>query len=423
MNKQTEAITAGYDSKSGVGAVAVPLYITTAFDFGTSQTAAARFALQEVGQIYSRLTNPTVDIFESKMAVLENGAASIAVSSGQAAIFSAIANLAQCGDNIIVSSKVYGGTISLTTHTLKRFGIEARIFDSDSADDLENLIDDKTKAIVFETLSNPQIAIANVDKIAKISQKTGVVSICDNTVATSVLYNPLDKDIDVVVHSASKYISGQGLSIAGVVISSKNLNKKLVKNPRYPHFNEPDESYHGLIYANLVENFDIFTLRIRLSILRDFGVTLSAFSAWQLIQGLETLDIRVRRQSENALKIAQFLEKHPKVKNVNYPGLKSHQGYKFISENFTDGLCSGLLSFEVDSFETAQKAINSTKIFKIVVNIGDSKSIITHPASTTHQQLSQNELKQAGISKELIRLSIGLENVDDLIQDLDVALK
>lgn len=280
MDKQTQAIVVGYDSKTGVGSVAAPLYITTAFDFGTSQTAAARFALQEIGQIYSRLTNPTVDIFEAKMAALENGKSAIAVSSGQAALFSAIVNLTQFGDNIIVSNKVYGGTISLTTHTLKRFGIEARIFDND--DDLENLIDDKTKAIIFETLSNPQIAIANIDKIAEISQKTGVVSICDNTVATPILFNPLDKNIDVVVHSASKYISGQGLSIAGVVVSNKNLNQKLVKNPRYSHFNEPDESYHGLIYANLVENFDIFTLRIRLGILRDIGVTLSAFSAWQL---------------------------------------------------------------------------------------------------------------------------------------------
>ncbi len=421
MDKQTQAIVVGYDSKTGVGSVAAPLYITTAFDFGTSQTAAARFALQEIGQIYSRLTNPTVDIFEAKMAALENGKSAIAVSSGQAALFSAIVNLTQFGDNIIVSNKVYGGTISLTTHTLKRFGIEARIFDND--DDLENLIDDKTKAIIFETLSNPQIAIANIDKIAEISQKTGVVSICDNTVATPILFNPLDKNIDVVVHSASKYISGQGLSIAGVVVSNKNLNQKLVKNPRYSHFNEPDESYHGLIYANLVENFDIFTLRIRLGILRDIGVTLSAFSAWQLIQGLETLDVRVRRQSENALKVAQFLENHPKVKNVNYPGLKSHPKHDFIKENFTDGLCSGLLSFEVDDYETALKVSNSTKIFKVVVNIGDSKSIITHPASTTHQQLTKDELKNAKISEGLIRLSIGLENVDDLIKDLENALK
>ncbi|MCI7363670.1 MAG: PLP-dependent transferase, partial [Campylobacter lanienae] len=227
----------------------------------------------------------------------------------------------------------------------------------------------------------------------------------------------------VVVHSASKYISGQGISVAGAIVSSEKLNQKLLKNKRYDHFNVAEDSYHGLVYADLVEAFDIYTLRIRLSLLRDIGATLSAFNAWQLIQGLETLSIRVKEHSKNALKVAEFLESHPKVKYVNYPGLKSSNLNAYVKANFTDGLASGLLSFEVADYETAKKVLDSVKIFSVVVNIGDSKSIITHPASTTHQQIPADELAATGISPGLIRLSIGLENADDLISDLQEALK
>lgn len=423
MQKETLATHFGYDQKSGFGTMAVPIYQTTAYDFGTGEVAADRFALRALGQIYSRLTNPTVDVLEARVAALENGAAAIATSSGQAAIFSAIANIAAAGENVLLSSKVYGGSTTLITQSFKRFGISAKIFDPEKVDDLENQIDDKTRAIFFETLSNPQISVANVTKITEIANRHGVITIADNTVATPILFNPLNHGVDVVVHSASKYISGQGLSIAGIVVSSKELNKKLVGNPRYAHFNEPDESYHGLIYADLAGNFDLFTLRIRLSILRDFGVTLSAFNAFQLIQGLETLSIRIEKHSQNALKIAEFLQNHPKVKKVNYPGLKNSPAHEAVSKNFTNGLASGLLSFEVDSFEFAKKVLNSTKIFSVVVNIGDSKSIITHPASTTHSQLSSEELAKTGVGEGLIRLSVGIENADDLIADLAEALK
>ena len=285
------------------------------------------------------------------------------------------------------------------------------------------MIDDKTKAIFFETLSNPQIAIANVEKIVEIANKYGVVTVADNTVATPILFNPIKKGVDVVVHSASKYISGQGISVAGAIVSSEKLNQKLIGNKRYDHFNVAEDSYHGLVYADLVEAFDIYTLRIRLSLLRDIGATLSAFNAWQLIQGLETLSIRVKEHSKNALKVAEFLESHPKVKYVNYPGLKSSNLNAYVKANFTDGLASGLLSFEVADYETAKKVLDSVKIFSVVVNIGDSKSIITHPASTTHQQIPVDELAATGISPGLIRLSIGLENADDLISDLQEALK
>lgn len=421
MQKDTIATHFGYDQKSGFGTMAVPIYQSTAFDFGSGEVASNRFSLKELGPIYSRLSNPTVDVFEARMAALENGKAAIATASGQSAVFSAIVNLAQCGDNIIISPKIYSW--ALLTQTLKRFGILVKLFDPEGVEDLEDKIDEKTRAIFFETLSNPQISVSNTEKIVQIADKYGVVTIADNTVATPALLNPLDKGVDVVVHSASKYISGQGVVLGGVVVSSNNLNSKLKSNKRYPLFNEPDESYHGLVYADLVENFDIYTLRMRLVVLRDIGACLPAFSAFMLIQGLETLSIRMKKHSENTLAIAEFLEKHPRVKSVNYPGLKSSKANKYVSENFKNALASGMLSFEVESREFAAKVINAVKIFSVVVNIGDSKSLITHPASTTHSQLSSEELINAGVPEGLIRLSIGLEDANDLIEDLREALK
>ncbi len=419
MKKESLAIHYGYDQE-GVGAMAVPLYQTTAYDFKTAKTAANRFALKELGPIYTRLNNPTTEILESRIAAVENGAAAIATSSGQAAIFYAIANLAEAGDNIIVAEKIYGGATTLLTHTLKRFGISAKIFDSDSADDLESLIDDKTKAIFYESLSNPHISIANTQKIVEIANKYDIISICDNTVATPILYNPHDHGVDIVVHSASKYITGQGLAIGGLIVERNDLNKKLIDNKRYPQFNEPDESYHGLIYAQLP--FPIFTLRVRLSLIRDIGATLAPFNAWLFIQGLETLAIRMKQHSQNALKIAEFLESHPKVKKVNYPGLKSSPYYERAQKEFKNGYASGLLSFDVGSFELAEHILNNTKIFSVVVNIGDTKSIITHPASTTHMQVPPKDLEKSGVTPGLVRLSVGLEDVDDLIDDLKSTL-
>ncbi|MDD3463334.1 MAG: O-acetylhomoserine aminocarboxypropyltransferase/cysteine synthase [Sulfurospirillaceae bacterium] len=420
MTQETLALHYGYNKES-FGAMAVPLYQTTAYDFGTAEHAANLFSLKELGPIYTRLNNPTTDVLEARLTALEDGEASIATASGQSAIFFAIANLAEAGDNIIIAKKIYGGTTTLLSHTIKRFGIKAKVFDSDNADDLESLIDANTKAIYFESLSNPQIAIANVEKIATIANKYNIVSICDNTVATPILFQPFSYGVDVVVHSASKYISGQGLAIGGAIIERKGLNEKLINNPRYEQFNEPDESYHGLVYATLP--FPIFTLRVRLSLVRDIGATISPFNAWLLIQGLETLSIRIKEHSKNAYLVAKYLSSHPKVKKVSYPALEGDPNNPRAKAYFKDGMTSGLLSFEVEDFETAVNVLNNTKIFAIVVNIGDSKSIITHPASTTHQQLSQLELEKAGISKGLIRLSVGLENAQDLIDDLENALK
>ncbi|WP_169776533.1 O-acetylhomoserine aminocarboxypropyltransferase/cysteine synthase family protein [Campylobacter mucosalis] len=412
----------GYDTKSGTGAMAVPVYMSTAFDFGSAQTAANRFCLAELGPIYSRLTNPTLDVLEARFAALENAAAAISASSGQAAIFYAVANLAAAGDNVIVAKKVYGGSTTLIGHTMKRFGIEARFFDSDSAEDLENLIDDKTRAIFFESLSNPQIAIADIEKIVQIAKKYKVATIVDNTVATPILFKPLENGIDISVYSLTKYISGQGNTMGGMVASSKELNNLLVNNPRYPHFNEPDESYHGLVYAGLAPNFDIFTLRIRLALLRDIGATLSPMSAFMIIQGLETLSLRMQKHCQNALKVAKFLSEHPKVKSVNYPSLSGDKFYNKAQKYLKDGNASGLIGFDVGDKELATRIINSVKLFSIVVNIGDTKSLITHPASTTHSQLSSEELEKNGIKAGLIRLSIGIEDADDLIKDLSDAL-
>ena len=423
MQKDTIATHFGYDSKLGYGTMAVPIYFNTAYDFGSAKMAADRFALKDIGPIYTRLTNPTTEIFEKRICALEEGSDAIATSSGQAATFMSIANLAANGDNVILSDKVYGGSTTLIAYSLKRFGIKTKIFDPENPKNLENLIDDNTKAILFETLSNPQISVAKVDEIVKIANKFKVATIADNTVATPMLYNPLKDGVSVVIHSASKYISGQGLSLGGAVIANKNLNNFLKDNPRYQHFNEPDESYHGLVYADLVDSFDIFTLRARFGLMRDFGFTLSPFNAFQLIQGLETLDLRVAKHSQNALKIAQFLENHPLVKSVNYPGLSSSNSNSIIKSKFKDGMASGLLAFEVESYEKARQISDKVKLFSVVVNIGDSKSIITHPASTTHSQLSKEELEKAGIKDGLIRLSIGLENADDLIDDLKKGLE
>jgi len=418
MNKETLAIHAGYD-KDSQGTMAVPIYQTTAFAFESAQQASDRFTLQDLGNIYTRLTNPTTAILEARLAELEGGASAIATSSGQAAIFYAVANLYETGDNIIVSNKVYGGSVTLFKHTMKRLGLEARFFDIDDPSSIEALVDDKTKAIFFESLSNPQIAVADIDAISAIAKKHGIISICDNTVATPYLINPIAHGTDIVVHSCSKYMSGQGLALGGAIIDRDGLTEFFKDNTRYSHFNTPDESYHGLVYTDLP--FPAFNLRIRLSLLRDIGATPSPFNSWSLIQSLETLALRIEKHSTNTQKIAEYLESKDEVSNLNYPGLKSNKYFKLANKYFKNGLCSGLLSFEVKDKETAWKVLDNTSIFSIVVNIGDSKSIITHPSSTTHQQIPLDEQKRIGIAEGLVRLSIGLEDTDDLIADLETA--
>ncbi|HEC45477.1 MAG TPA: aminotransferase class I/II-fold pyridoxal phosphate-dependent enzyme, partial [Epsilonproteobacteria bacterium] len=375
--------------------------------------------LKELGNIYTRLMNPTTDVFEKRFAALEGGVAAIGTASGMAAIFYAIANVAEAGDNIIVAKQVYGGTTTLTGHTIKRFGIETRYFDVRNPAEIEALVDDRTKIILFESITNPSIDVADFDAIVAIADKHNILTCVDNTVGTPILCKPLEHGIDLSVHSASKYTTGQGLAIGGVIVERHDLVEKIKGNARYSHFNEPDESYHGLVYSDLP--LPLFTLRVRLALLRDLGAAPSPFNSWLYIQGLETLPLRMRQHSSSALAIAEFLEAHPKVGKVNYPGLKSDANYE-LGQKYFKGGHSGLLSFEVADKETAQKIADSTDIFSLVVNIGDSKSIITHPASTTHQQLSAGELIEAGVPGGLVRLSVGLEDTQDLIEDLVKAL-
>jgi len=421
MQNQTAAIHAGYDNSHGHGTMSVPISQTTAYAFRDSEHAANLFALKELGPIYTRLTNPTTDVLEQRFAALEGGAGAICVASGQAAIFYAIANVAVAGDNILISDKLYGGAVTLLTHTIKRFGIEAKVFRSADASDLEEQIDDKTKAIFFESLSNPQISIADVEAITSIAKAKGVLTVCDNTVATAALFNPIKWGVDVVVHSTSKYTNGQGTAIGGVIVERDGLSEFFKANAeRYPDFTQPDPSYHGLVYTDVP--LPNFTLRVRLALLRDIGASQAPFNSWLLINGIETLNLRVAQHSKNALDVAKFLESNPNVSNVCYPGLESNEDYAKAQKYFKDGQSSGLISFEASSYEEAKKIIDAAKLFSVVVNIGDSKSLIVHPASTTHSQMNEDELIAAGIKSNVVRLSIGLEDTIDLIEDLKQAI-
>jgi O-acetylhomoserine (thiol)-lyase len=421
MQQDTIALHAGYNNKEGWGTMNVPIAQTTAFAFRDAEHAANLFALKELGSIYTRLTNPTTDVLEQRFAQLEGGAAAICVASGQSAIFYAIANVASAGDNILISDKLYGGAVTLLTHTIKRFGIEARVFNVSDASNLEEQIDDKTKAIFFESLSNPQIAVADVEGIVEIAKRKGVLTVCDNTVASASLFNPIKWGVDVVVHSTSKYTNGQGSAIGGIIVERDGLAEFFKENAsKYKEFTEPDDSYHGLVYVDVP--LPNFCLRIRLSLLRDIGAAQSPHNSWILLQTIETLSLRMDKHSSSTLEVAKFLESHPKVKSVNYPGLESNSEYAKAQKYFKDGKASGLLSFEAESYEAAKNIIDSAKLFSVVVNIGDSKSLIVHPASTTHSQMSEEELAKAGVNPTTVRLSIGLEDPKDLIEDLTQAL-
>ncbi len=421
MQQDTIAIHAGYNKKEGWGTMNVPIAQTTAYAFRDAEHAANLFALKELGSIYTRLTNPTTDVLEQRFAQLEGGAAAICVASGQSAIFYAIANVASAGDNILISNKLYGGAVTLLTHTIKRFGIEARVFNVSDASNLEEQIDDKTKAIFFESLSNPQIAVADVEGIVEIAKRKGVLTVCDNTVASADLFNPIKWGVDVVVHSTSKYTNGQGSAIGGIIVERDGLAEFFKENAsKYTEFTQPDESYHGLVYVDVP--LPNFCLRIRLALLRDIGAAQSPHNSWLLLQTIETLSLRMEKHSNSTLEVAKFLESHPKVKSVNYPGLESNADYAKAQKYFKGGKASGLLSFEAQSYEAAKKIIDSAKLFSVVVNIGDSKSLIVHPASTTHSQMSEEELAKAGVNPTTVRLSIGLEDPKDLIEDLTQAL-
>ncbi|EIQ8392574.1 O-acetylhomoserine aminocarboxypropyltransferase/cysteine synthase [Campylobacter coli] len=420
FNKETLALHGAYNFDTQ-RSISVPIYQNTAYNFENLDQAAARFNLQELGNIYSRIGNPTSDVLGQRLANVEGGAFGIPVSSGMAACFYALVNLASSGDNVAYSNKIYGGTQTLISHTLKNFGIEAREFDIDDLDSLEKVIDQNTKAIFFESLSNPQIAIADIEKITQIAKKHKIVSICDNTVATPFLLQPFKHGVDVIVHSLSKYVSGQGSALGGVLIERKDLNDLLKNNDRYKAFNTPDPSYHGLNLNTL--DLPIFSIRVIITWLRDLGASLAPQNAWLLLQGLETLAVRIEKHSQNAEKVANFLNSHPDIKGVNYPTLASNAYHNLFKKYFDKKLASGLLSFEAKDYEHARRICDKTQLFLLAANLGDSKSLIIHPASTTHSQLSEEELQKAGIKKTTVRLSIGLENSDDLIADLKQAIE
>ncbi|EAC1580119.1 aminotransferase class I/II-fold pyridoxal phosphate-dependent enzyme [Campylobacter coli] len=420
FNKETLALHGAYNFDTQ-RSISVPIYQNTAYNFENLDQAAARFNLQELGNIYSRIGNPTSDVLGQRLANVEGGAFGIPVSSGMAACFYALVNLASSGDNVAYSNKIYGGTQTLISHTLKNFGIEAREFDIDDLDSLEKVIDQNTKAIFFESLSNPQIAIADIEKITQIAKKHKIATICDNTVATPFLLQPFKHGVDVIVHSLSKYVSGQGSALGGALIERKDLNDLLKNNDRYKAFNTPDPSYHGLNLNTL--DLPIFSIRVIITWLRDLGASLAPQNAWLLLQGLETLAVRIEKHSQNAEKVANFLNSHPDIKGVNYPTLASNAYHNLFKKYFDKNFASGLLSFEAKDYEHARRICDKTQLFLLAANLGDSKSLIIHPASTTHSQLSEEELQKAGITKATIRLSIGLENSDDLIADLKQAIE
>ncbi|EAH5834475.1 O-acetylhomoserine aminocarboxypropyltransferase/cysteine synthase [Campylobacter coli] len=420
FNKETLALHGAYNFDTQ-RSISVPIYQNTAYNFENLDQAAARFNLQELGNIYSRIGNPTSDVLGQRLANVEGGAFGIPVSSGMAACFYALINLASSGDNVAYSNKIYGGTQTLISHTLKNFGIEAREFDIDDLDSLEKVIDQNTKAIFFESLSNPQIAIADIEKITQIAKKHKIATICDNTVATPFLLQPFKHGVDIIVHSLSKYVSGQGSALGGALIERKDLNDLLKNNDRYKAFNTPDPSYHGLNLNTL--DLPIFSIRIIITWLRDLGASLAPQNAWLLLQGLETLAVRIEKHSQNAEKVANFLNSHPDIKGVNYPTLASNTYHNLFKKYFDKNFASGLLSFEAKDYEHARRICDKTQLFLLAANLGDSKSLIIHPASTTHSQLSEEELQKAGIKKTTVRLSIGLENSDDLIADLKQAIE
>ncbi|HDU9450936.1 TPA: O-acetylhomoserine aminocarboxypropyltransferase/cysteine synthase [Campylobacter coli] len=420
FNKETLALHGAYNFDTQ-RSISVPIYQNTAYNFENLDQAAARFNLQELGNIYSRIGNPTSDVLGQRLANVEGGAFGIPVSSGMAACFYALINLASSGDNVAYSNKIYGGTQTLISHTLKNFGIEAREFDIDDLDSLEKVIDQNTKAIFFESLSNPQIAIADIEKITQIAKKHKIATICDNTVATPFLLQPFKHGVDIIVHSLSKYVSGQGTALGGALIERKDLNDLLKNNDRYKAFNTPDPSYHGLNLNTL--DLPIFSIRIIITWLRDLGASLAPQNAWLLLQGLETLAVRIEKHSQNAEKVANFLNSHPDIKGVNYPTLASNAYHNLFKKYFDKNFASGLLSFEARDYEHARRICDKTQLFLLAANLGDSKSLIIHPASTTHSQLSEEELQKAGIKKTTVRLSIGLENSDDLIADLKQAIE
>ncbi|WP_101756747.1 O-acetylhomoserine aminocarboxypropyltransferase/cysteine synthase family protein [Oceanicoccus sp. KOV_DT_Chl] len=420
MKDETLAIHHGYETDPTTHAVATPIYQTVAYEFDNAQHGADLFNLTVPGNIYSRIMNPTNDVLEQRMAALEGGIAGLVVSSGSAAINYAILTLAEAGDNIVSTPQLYGGTYTLFAHMLPKLGIEVRFAKDDSAASLAALIDDKTKAVFCESIGNPAGNIVDLAAIADAAHAQGVPLIVDNTVATPVLCKPIAYGADIVVHSLTKYIGGHGTTLGGVIVDSGQFPWAEHKQ-RFAVLNQPEPAYHGVIYTEAFEAA-AFIGRARTVPLRNTGAALSPMNAFQLMQGLETLSLRMERHTENALKVAEYLSAHASVEWVSYAGLESSP-YHALAKKYMQGKPASILSFGLKGgFDNGVKFYDGLQLFKRLVNIGDAKSLACHPASTTHRQLTEAEQKQAGVSPEMIRLSVGIEHIDDILADLEQAI-
>lgn len=402
------------------GARAVPIYQTTSYVFKNSDEAEARFALKDAGNIYGRLTNSTQDVFEKRIAALEGGVAALATASGAAAIDYTIRSLAVAGDHVVASNTIYGGTYNLLEHTLPDYGITTTFVDPDDISNFETAIQDNTKLLYIETLGNPNSNVADIEEIAKVAHKHKIPLVVDNTFATPYLVRPIEYGADIVVHSATKFIGGHGTAIGGVIVDSGKFD--WIGSGNFPSLVEPNPSYHGVSFAKDV-GAAAFVTKIRAILLRDTGATISPFHAFLFLQGLETLSLRVERHTENALKVVEYLNNHPQVEKVNHPSLSSGEQKRLYDKYFPNGGGS-IFTFEIKGDDTtAKKFIDHLEIFSLLANVADVKSLVIHPASTTHSQLSDEEKLEQGIRPNTIRLSIGTEHIDDIIADLDEAFK
>lgn len=419
MKLETQAIHAGFTDDPTTRAVAVPIYQTTSYSFRDTQHGADLFNLAEAGNIYSRIMNPTCDVLEQRVAAMEGGVAGLCMASGMAAITASIQTLCRTGDNIVSVSQLYGGTYNLFAHTFPQQGIDVRMASGDDIDALEALIDDNTKALFCESIGNPAGNIVDIEALSTMAHRHGIPVIVDNTVATPYLCRPFEHGADIVVHSLTKYIGGHGTSIGGIIVDSGKFTWK--DNPRFPLFNTPDPSYHGVIYADALDA--PFIGRARVVPLRNMGAAISPFNAFLILQGLETLALRMDRHVENAMKVASYLQDHELVSWVNYAGLADDK-YHDLAKRISSGKPSSIISFGIKGGETAGAAfIDALQMIKRLVNIGDAKSLACHPASTTHRQLNEEELARAGVSADLVRISVGIEHAEDILADIEQALK
>jgi len=413
----TNALHAGHDVIANGGTRAVPIYQTTSFVFNDSDHAANLFSLKELGFIYTRLNNPTNQILQERLAAVEGGIGAVVFASGMAAIATGLLTILKAGDHIVAASSLYGGTYNLLKVTLPRLGITTTFVDADNPDNFAAAVQDNTRAFFVESLGNPKLDVLDLEAIAVHSKAAGVPFIVDNTVASPALLNPIKYGANIVIHSLTKYIGGQGTSIGGAIIDAGTFDWA---NGKFPEFTEPSEGYHGLVYHEAL-GAAAYTFKLILEGLRDYGAAISPFNAFQIIQGLETLPVRIKQHSENALELAKWLEQQDEVAWVNYPGLASSK-YKALSDKYLPKGQSGIVTFGAKGGYEAAKAIaDNSKLFSILANIGDTKSLIIHPASTTHQQLTDAEQESAGAPKDLIRLSVGIEDIDDLKADLKEA--